>query len=74
MSQVPNQMNPLLLLALLGEKIIQRSFACYDDDARSILEMQNMLPLILLLMWDDSGSTSETQKSSLEPSLQVKID
>ena len=37
-------------------------------------EMQNMLPLILLLMRDDSSSTSKTQKPSLEPSLQAKID
>ena len=37
-------------------------------------EMQNMLPLILLLMRDDSSSTSEIPKPSLDPVLQQKID
>ena len=37
-------------------------------------EMQNMLPLVLLLMRDDSSSTPENQKPSLEPTLQAKID
>ena len=77
MSQVPNQMNPLLLLAFLGEK----------SDSKDLLlalmmmqgqywqaEMQNMLPLVLLLMRDDSSSTPEAQKSSLDPILQEKID
>ena len=75
--QMPNQMNPLFMLALLGEK----------SDSKDLLlammmmqgqygqaEMQNMLPLMLLLMRDDSSSTSETQKPSLEPCLQAKID
>ena len=77
MSQMPNQMNPLFMLALLGEKSDSKDLLLammMMQDQYGQAEMQNMLPLILLLMRDDSSSTSKTQKPSLEPSLQAKID
>ena len=77
MSQMPNQMNPLFMLALLGEKSDSKDLLLammMMQNQYGQAEMQNMLPLILLLMRDDSSSTSKTQKPSLEPSLPAKID
>ena len=77
MSQMPNQMNPLFMLALLGDKSDSKDLLLammMMQDQYGQAEMQNMLPLILLLMRDDSSSTSKTQKPSLEPSLPAKID
>ena len=70
MSQMPNQMNPLFMLALLGDKSDSKDLLLammMMQDQYGQAEMQNMLPLILLLMRDDSSSTPETQKSSLDP-------
>ena len=76
--QMPIQMNPLFMLALLGEKSDSKdlllAMMMMMQDQYGQAEMQNMLPLVLLLMRDDSNSTPETQKSSLDPILQEKID
>ena len=77
MNQVPNQMNPLFMLAFLGEKSDSKDFLLalmMMQGQYWQAEMQNMLPLVLLLMRDDSSSTPEAQKSSLDPILQEKID
>ena len=77
MNQVPNQMNPLFMLALLGEKSDSKDFLLalmMMQGQYGLMEMQNMLPLVLFLMRDDSSSTPETQKSSLDPILQARID
>ena len=76
-NQVPNQMNPLFMLALLGEKSDSKDLLLammMMQDQYGQAEMQSMLPLVLLLMRDDSSSTPENQKPSLEPTLQAKID
>ena len=76
-NQVPNQINPLFMLALLGEKSDSKDLLLammMMQDQYGQAEMQNMLPLVLLLMRDDSSSTPENQKPSLEPTLQAKID
>ena len=75
--QMPIQMNPLFMLALLGEKSDSKDFLLalmMMQGQYGQAEMQNMLPLVLLLMRDDSSSTPETQKPSLDPILQEKID
>ena len=77
MNQVPNHMNPLFMLALLGGKsdikdVLPALMMMQDQYGQA--EMQNMFPLALFLMRDDSSSRPETQKPSLEPSLQEKID
>ena len=71
-----NQMNPLFMLALLDNKSNNKDIllALMMMQGQYVpSEMQNMLPLILL-MRDDSSSTSEIPKSSLEPALKAKID
>lgn len=76
-NQVPNQINPLFMLALLGEKSDSKDLLLammMMQDQYGQAEMQSMLPLVLLLMRDDSSSTPENQKPSLEPTLQAKID
>ena len=75
--QMPIQMNPLFMLALLGEKSDSKNLLLalmMMQGQYGLMEMQNMLPLVLFLMRDDSSSIPETQKSSLDPTLQETID
>ena len=75
--QMPIQMNPLFMLALLGEKSDSKDLLLammMTQGQYGQAEMQNMLPLVLFLMRDDSSSRPEAQKSSLDPTLQEKID